>query len=147
MAMKKYCLEKGFQRLFLLLLLSLPNTFLFAAPESNKVNAVSFSELVNVFVGLIFVLGVFLLITHGFKHFSGGRSHNRGNLKIVDGLHIGSRERLLIVECFNQQILLAITPGRIQKLQTLACGEGMVDDNDQSAAEPVSPFPEMIKTE
>ncbi len=73
----------------------------------------------KVILGLAFVLGLFLLSTFLFKRFGNGPMLARGELKVIDGLHISNKERLVLVELKGRQILLAITPGQITKLDTL----------------------------
>jgi flagellar protein FliO/FliZ len=43
-----------------------------------------------------------------------------GKLRIVDGLALGPRDRLVLVQVGNDQVLLGVTPGNIQALHVLA---------------------------
>lgn len=78
--------------------------------------AIEASDYFKVMLGLVFVIALFLASTFLFKRFGNGPMLGRGQLRVVDGLHLGNRERLMLVELNGKQILLAITPGRINKL-------------------------------
>lgn len=42
-----------------------------------------------------------------------------GNLKIIDSLNLGARERLLLIQVAEQQVLVAISPGHIETILVL----------------------------
>ena len=86
---------------------------------TNNSNAVQVSDYLKVMFGLVFVIGLFLGSTYLFKRFGNGSMVGRGQLSIVDGLHLGNRERLVLVEVKGKQILLAITPGGINKIDSI----------------------------
>ncbi|GEM_PF-3218754 len=69
-------------------------------------------------LGLVFVIALFLLSTFLFKRFANVSMTGRGQIRLVDGLHLSNRERLVLVELKDKQILLSITPGQINKLDT-----------------------------
>ncbi len=82
-------------------------------------NAIGVSEYLKVLLGLIFVIGLFFTTAYLYKRFGHGPMAGRGHMRIVDGLHLGNRERLVLVDLNSKQILLAITPGQIRKLDTI----------------------------
>ncbi len=89
------------------------------AAEQLTTNVIDTSDYFKVVLGLIFVIALFLASTFLFKRYGNGPMTGRGQLRIVDGLHLGNRERLVLVELKGKQILLAITPGQIKKLDTV----------------------------
>ncbi len=109
----------------------------FTTPSS----AVEASDYFKVMLGLVFVIALFLASTFLFKRFGNGSMTGRGQLRIVDGLHLGNRERLLLVELKGKQILLAITPGRINKLDTVAVLSSEEELSDQALDVDHSPTP------
>ena len=86
------------------------------AATSSAINAFDYFK---VLLGLVFVIGLFLLSTFLYRRYGNGPMTGRGQLRLIDGLHLGSRERLVLVEIKDKQILLSITPGQITKLQTM----------------------------
>jgi flagellar protein FliO/FliZ len=45
--------------------------------------------------------------------------NNKNQLAILGGLSLGVRERLVLIKVGDQQLLLGITPGRMEKLLVL----------------------------
>ncbi len=101
--------------------LSLLASFTVAAAEplSGAGEVVTVTAYIKVILGLLFVIGLFLVSTYLFKRFGNGPMLAKGQMKIVDGLHISNKERLVLVELRGKQLLLAITPGNITKIDTL----------------------------
>tara|TARA_R110002072_G_scaffold14582_8_gene60165 strand:+ start:17246 stop:17731 length:486 start_codon:yes stop_codon:yes gene_type:complete len=90
-----------------------------AATQLTNQNVIDTSDYFKVVLGLVFVIALFLVSTFLFKRYGHGPMTGRGQMRIVDGLHLGNRERLVLVELKDKQILLAITPGQIKKLDTV----------------------------
>ncbi|MDP3844161.1 MAG: flagellar biosynthetic protein FliO [Oxalobacteraceae bacterium] len=73
----------------------------------------------QVLLGLLAVLGLmaataWLLKRFGVRQFTGNAS-----VKIVGGVSVGARERILVVETAGQWIVVGVTPGRINALATM----------------------------
>lgn len=80
---------------------------------------VSTGSLIQVTLGLVVVLMVIggaAWIARRFGHFQTGA---HGSLRIIGGLHMGTRERIVLVQVGEQQLLLGVAPGRIQTLHVL----------------------------
>lgn len=88
-------------------------------PVPDRVEPVSVADLFQVVLGLAFVLVVFAVLVYAFRRMTGGQPAGKGHLRVIDGLHIGSRERLLLVQIGDKQILLSVCPGNIQRLHIL----------------------------
>lgn len=112
--------KSRFLLLALPLLLLLASVSAFAAePLTGSSEAVTVTAYIKVIVGLLFVIGLFLIATYLFKRYGNGPMLAKGQMKIIDGLHISNKERLVLVELKGRQLLLAITPGSITKIDTL----------------------------
>jgi flagellar protein FliO/FliZ len=83
---------------------------------------------------LIVVLGVFFLCVWGIRKFGGLSVNNKGErMRLLGGLTLGMREKVMLLQVGNKQLVLGVTPGRIETLLVL---EG--DDclhNDAPSAE------------
>lgn len=75
--------------------------------------------MLQVFVSLLVVIGVLLGIAWLLRRF--GPQHIQGgpNMRIVGGLSLGGRERVLILEVGEQWIVIGAAPGRVSHLTTL----------------------------
>ena len=96
---------------------------------TNSVSVIGATDYFKVLLGLVFVIALFLVSSYLFKRYGNGPMIGRGQLRLVDGLHLGNRERLVLVELNNKQILLSITPGQISKLDTVAITPSEETDN------------------
>ncbi len=95
------------------------------------VEAISFSQIVNLLGGLIFVLMIFFLVVFLLKRVSGFNGLSKGHLQIVDALHLGTKERLLIVRVNKQHLLIATSAQGIQPLHVI---EGELQSAENASA-------------
>ncbi|MEQ8496706.1 MAG: flagellar biosynthetic protein FliO [Gammaproteobacteria bacterium] len=70
----------------------------------------------QVFAGLAIVLALIAAATWAARRLQGFRPQGRGHIRIVEGLAVGTREKLLLIEVDDQRVLLGMCPGRIQTL-------------------------------
>lgn len=77
----------------------------------------------QVLAGLAVVLGLIALATWGARRLQGFRGTGTKHIRIVEGMAVGAREKLLLVEVGEQRVLLGMCPGRIQTLAQFPAGE------------------------
>lgn len=70
--------------------------------------------------GLILIVALILLLAWLVKKFNLNQQSHSGLIKIIAGLSIGTRDRIVLLQIGEEQILVGLTPGRIEKLHTLA---------------------------
>jgi flagellar protein FliO/FliZ len=80
----------------------------------------SAGSLFQVLLGLIIVLGLMAGAAWLLKRFSAARPSTGSMIKIVGGVSVGSRERVLVVEVADQWIVVGVAPGRVNSLATMA---------------------------
>ena len=92
----------------------------FAAPEaSQSPAAVGAGSLTQVTLSLLLVLGIVFAaawLTHrlrGIGRFGGGA------LQVVTEIAVGQKERVVLVQVGNKQLLLGVAPGRVSTLHVL----------------------------
>jgi len=100
----------------------------------------SLTHLLQVLGSLILVLLVFVGLVMLMKRFSGLRGVSGGRLRIIEALPLGTRDRLLLVQLGDKQLLLGQSPGRIQALHVL---EHALPVDDASGAD--SPFASSLR--
>lgn len=68
-------------------------------------------------------LGVVILCIVGLawmlKRAGGLQSSARGTLRVIDGVALSTRERLVLVQVGDQQVLLGVAPGRVNRVHVL----------------------------
>ncbi len=71
------------------------------------------------FAGLLLVLAFVLLCLWGLKRLNRWSMPAGGQIRLLGGLPLGGREKLLIVEIGETQLILGVSPGRVQTLHVL----------------------------
>ena len=75
-------------------------------------------------LGLTLIIGILFFGAYFLRKLNGGRSFgNSGPLRIVGGLMISARERIVLVEVGDSWLVVGIVPGQIKTLHTLTKGE------------------------
>ena len=75
--------------------------------------------LTQLILGMVLVLGLIALSAWILRRFNRFQSAASGQLKVVGGLSMGARERVVLVQLGEQQLLLGVAPGRVQTLHVL----------------------------
>lgn len=109
-------------RLLLSLLCSFPFAVL-AQQESADIAAVdplSSPYLAKLTGALLLVVFIIFGLAWLMKRFNLSQHSQNGLLRIIAGLPLGTRDRIVLLQVGEEQILLGLSPGRIQKLHTLS---------------------------
>lgn len=107
-----------------------------AAAESTAVS--TSGALLQGLLGLGMVLAALAAFFWFLRRFSPGQSAAQGAVKVVGGVMLGPRERLVVVEVGETWLLLGVGGGQVSALHTLPRPEGYTpaDPNLQSAGLP-----------
>ncbi len=97
-----------------------------------KVEAVSMSSMLQIIASLAFVLLVFGAVVFLMRRVSGINPAAHGHMKIVDGLSLGTRDRLVLLQVGSEQVLLGISPGQIRTLHVM---QESIDFSDRQPGE------------
>jgi flagellar protein FliO/FliZ len=93
----------------------------FAAPEvSQAPTAVGAGSLTQVTLSLLLVLGVVFGAAWVVRRLRGFGKFGGGALQIVSEMAVGTKERVVLVQVGQQQLLLGVAPGRVNTLHVLA---------------------------
>lgn len=93
------------------------------APSAD-LPGVSTGALLQTLLGLGAVLGMLLLAVFLLRKLNDGRGFgNRGPLRMVGGLTLGTRERIVVVEAGDTWLVLGVAPGQISTLHTMPKAE------------------------
>ncbi|HEB93527.1 MAG TPA: flagellar biosynthetic protein FliO [Gammaproteobacteria bacterium] len=77
------------------------------------------SHLLQTTLGLLAVLAVVVAIGWAVKRFGNLRGGVQGQMKIVGGISLGTRERVVLLQVGEQQLVLGVAPGQIRTLHVL----------------------------
>ncbi len=73
----------------------------------------------QVFLGLLLVIGMIVGVAWLARRFGNFQTAASGALRVVGGLSMGPRERVVLVQVGDQQLLLGVAPGRVSTLHVL----------------------------
>jgi flagellar protein FliO/FliZ len=112
---------------------------LFAAPATTaaaETAAISpTTGLLQIFLGLIAVLALMGVAAWLFKKMGPVNTGNKIPVKIVGGVSVGNRERIMVVEVADQWIVVGVTANQINTLSTMPKQEKLVEETQTAAIE------------
>ena len=80
--------------------------------------------ILQMLLGLALIIGLLFFGAFALRKLNGGKGYgNSGPLRVVGGLMIGPRERIVMIEVGESWIVIGIVPGQIKTLHTLPKGE------------------------
>jgi len=98
----------------------------------QAVRTVSFEDTLHWGIGLLVVLGVFFLCVWGMRKLGGVAASGAGKMRIVGGLSLGMREKVILLQVGKKQLVLGVTPGRIDTLHVLE-GDDCLNKDEPSS--------------
>lgn len=69
--------------------------------------------------GLLVVLVSVIVVTWMIKRFGRLQSSAKGTLRMIDGMALSTRERIVLVQVGDTQVLLGVAPGRVEAVHVL----------------------------
>jgi flagellar protein FliO/FliZ len=119
-------------------LLSILLTCPAAFAEQAQVPGVSAASFVQGLLGLVFVIGLLVFAAWMMRRLgAGGALGNPNGMRIVAGLSVGPRERILLLEVGENWVLVGVTATQMRTLHTMPKGslpDGATQDSPQSFA-------------
>ena len=88
------------------------------APVEVGKHVASNMDAMSMILSLFMVLAVIATSAFILKRFQGVR-HSLNGLKVVTSLHVGAKEKLVVVQAGQKQLLLGVTAHQITLLETL----------------------------
>jgi flagellar protein FliO/FliZ len=80
------------------------------------------ADLLRLFLGLVLVVG--LILAFGWlARRSGLQGRAQGNMRVVDTLALGPRQRIVILEVDKTWLVVGVTAGQMSVLHTLPAGD------------------------
>lgn len=76
-------------------------------------------NLVQTTLGLLVVLLLIGAAAWAFKRFGNAHVGAQGRMKIIGGISLGTRERAVLLQVGDQQLVIGVSPGRVQTLHVL----------------------------
>ena len=83
------------------------------------VDPLSGTNVVQMLVGLVAVLVLVFAIAWLLRRVGGVSLGGSSSLKVIAGMSMGARERVVLLQVGEEQLLLGVSPGRVQTLHVL----------------------------
>jgi flagellar protein FliO/FliZ len=112
-----------------------------AAPK-QAARAVSSTDVASWGFGLVVVLAVFFLCVWGMRKLSGLTVGGTEKMRLIGGLTLGLREKVILLQVGKKQLILGVTPGRIETLLGLE-GEDCLQ-REESLPTPTESFAQKL---
>ena len=87
-----------------------------AAASQALQPTIGVGNVVQVFVALLFVVVLIVITAWLLRRFSGTSFSRSGALKMLAGIQVGQRERIVLVQAGEVQLLLGVAPGAVRTL-------------------------------
>lgn len=94
---------------------------------------VATGSLVNTAIGLVVVLAMIIGMAWLLRRFGGLPTVGKGAVSIVGGVSLGARERAVLLQVGEEQVLVGVAPGQVRALHVL--GQKLVSPEAKGAQE------------
>jgi flagellar protein FliO/FliZ len=95
----------------------------FAVPGADipkqSARTISSGDMLHWGMGLLIVLAIFFFCAWGMRKLSGISAGGTEKMRVVGGLSLGMREKVILLQVGKKQLVLGVTPGRIDALHVL----------------------------
>jgi flagellar protein FliO/FliZ len=99
------------------------------------------------FMQTLLALGLIVALLGGTawlaRKVSGGKGFGRGGMRVVGGVALGPKERIILVEVGEQWLVIGIVPSQIRTLHRLPKGAAIPDEIGAPASD--RPFAQWLK--
>jgi len=96
-------------------------------------------SIVKMVLGLAVVLAVMALITWVLKRMMPGVGGQQSVVRVVGGVSVGSRERVVVVEVGGRWIVVGVAPGQVNGIANLEIGNMQLAENIIETSSAVTP--------
>ena len=114
----------------ILQILLMPVVWAEEVTNSNSLGSYSW-EAIKVVFSLTIVLGIFYLLVIVFKKYTGMTIKSNSTMRIVGGLSLGGKDKLVILNTDDTSLLLGISAAGITKLHQFENNQAIYSDNDE----------------
>lgn len=90
-----------------------------AVSSAFQPSPVSFWSLLQVLFALALVLGAVAGSAWLLRRFSPGQNLTAGTLRVIGGIAVGPKERIVLVEVGEMWLVVGVAPGQVNTLHTL----------------------------
>jgi flagellar protein FliO/FliZ len=93
------------------------------AAEASLAAVPSAQNVLSTLLGLAFILALIFVGAWLLKRLGHLPTASKGPVRLVGGLSLGTRERLVVVDVDKARLVLGVSPGRVQTLHVMVAPE------------------------
>lgn len=136
-----------FYRLTIFLVLMMDASLLCAEPIIKEAKAlpapVTGGTVIQWFIGLMIVLAMIIGFSWLLRRYGNMTGGSGSGLKILGGVSVGTREKVLLLQAGKKQLVIGVAPGQVRTLHVLADDE--VADETDLGGDAVPSFSDHLK--
>ncbi|MGH1472218.1 MAG: flagellar biosynthetic protein FliO [Cellvibrionaceae bacterium] len=110
---KNHAIDFMLSLFFILLFITSSSVF---ADSVKPISSANSGYIFQVFTGLIIVIGMIFTVAALVKRFGTGSMLNNQHMRIVSSLSLGQKEKVIVIEAGEHQLLLGVTSQQITSL-------------------------------
>lgn len=108
---------------------------------NNSGTTIDTGQYLQMLLALLFIIGLIFMIAWAMRRMGNMPGASRGALRVLTGVSLGQRERVVLMQAGKTQLLLGVAPGQIRTLHVF--DEPVIEADEK--AEPVG-FAERLNT-
>lgn len=124
--------------------------FSYAAEEkvigSLSSEPVGLGNYLQMFFGLFIIVGLIIGLAWFMRRMGSMSGVAAGNLKVLGGISVGQRERVVLIQAGDTQLLVGVAPGEIRTLHVMDEPIVVQTTNTQMHSKGASGFAEKLQT-
>jgi len=110
-----------------------------------QVDPMSSSTLGKITLGLAFILILIFLLAWAMKKMQLTPNSNNRLINIISAISVGQRDRIALIQVGDEQFVVGLTPGKIEKLHTLKTPVELPHQEEQAANGFYDKFSQLMK--
>lgn len=95
----------------------------FAFANETSAPGISAGTYLQAALALMLIIGLLLGTAWLARKVSGGKGFGHGGMKVIGGVALGPRERIMLIEAGDTWLVVGIVPGQIRTLHTMPRGQ------------------------
>jgi flagellar protein FliO/FliZ len=99
----------------------------------QSARTVASGDIVEWGIGLLIVLSIFFLCIWSIRKLSGLTVSGAEKMRVVGGLSLGMREKVILLQVGKKQLILGVTPRRIETLHVLEGDDCLIREETMPA--------------
>lgn len=121
-------------------------SFMVSAPAFAADSITPTASILRMLIGLAVVLLVMAAIAWGMKKTMRGKLGQQNTIRIVDGVSVGTRERVMVLEVADRWLVVGVAAGQVSPIANLPAGSALAANEQSVDADTHAKFAQVLET-